>query len=890
MDEQAARPTGVVSFLFTDIEGSTRRWETNPDAMRETLSVHDALMWRVVAGHDGWLFKHTGDGVCTAFRSPRAAVDAAIAAQRSLELPVRMGIATGEAELRGDDYFGMVLNRAARIMSAGHGGQILLDGLTAELLSDVEVIDLGRRRLRDIAKAVPVFQVRAAELRTDFPPLRTAEPTCGNLRRETSKLVGRTAEIREVAVRLADHRLVTLTGVGGVGKTRLALEVASRCAADYPDGVFVIELAPVGDPSAVPDAVAAPLGIAQQPGLSLTDSVAAALEGRNRLLVFDNCEHVLDAVADMMEAILARSATVKILATSREGLRLPDEQLWPVPPLEVCSGAESAAAALFLERARAVTPDRALDGESDAVVEICRRLDGIPLGIELAASRMVSMTATEVRDRLDDRFRLLVGSRRALERHQTLRHAVQWSYDLLAPAERTLLNRCSVFAGGFDLTAACATAGMGDEFATIDILDALVRKSLLNADRRLGRTRYSMLETIRQFAADQLVQAGEADEARSAHARYFASWGPVILALWDSPSQREAYESFTAELANMRAAFRWAADRNDLDSAVTIASYATFIGLLIEQYEPVGWAETMVESAQSVEHPGLRMLLTMAAQCYWVGRIYDAVRYSERGLRLIGDQRFNGVPFGYGTLIGAVFVATGEPDRWVAACRSVLACEDDCHGNSRASLAMALSFSKGNIEALALMEDAMAVALATDNPYAMSHALLARGFTLRHTDPAAAVAALERTLEICAMSGNRFNESHAAVTVSQLEARHGDPSVALDHLQLAISNYIETGNIATSRSPLAILAALLDRLGHSEAAAVIADFAANPLTRLAFPEVTDTITHLRDALGEDRYESLARTGRAMSNSAMAAYASEQIDRARAELNNSSASP
>ena len=262
----------------------------------------------------------------------------------------------------------------------------------------------------------------------------------------------------------------------------------------------------------MPDAVAAVLGITQQPGKSVSESVAAALEGRSRLLVFDNCEHVLDAAADMIEAILARSATVKILATSREGLRVADEQLWPVPSLDVLAGVDSAAATLFMQRAAAVAPGISLTAaEAGAVVEICGRLDGIPLAIELAASRMQSMTVTELRDRLDDRFRLLVGSRRGLERHQTLRHAVGWSHDLLDDTEKTLLARCSVFAGGFDLAAACAVGGCGDDLATLDVLDALVRKSLLVADRSSGRTRFSMLETIRQFAEEQLVAVGEAD-------------------------------------------------------------------------------------------------------------------------------------------------------------------------------------------------------------------------------------------------------------------------------------------------------------------------------------------------------------------------------------------
>jgi predicted ATPase/class 3 adenylate cyclase len=479
----AAAPSGVVTFLFTDVEGSTRRWEADADAMRVALAAHDEVLRGAIEAHGGWLFKHTGDGVCAAFASPRSAVDAAVAAQRALELPVRMGLATGEAELREGDYFGAVLNRAARVMAAGHGGQILLAESTAGLLSGVDLVNLGPRRLRDVPMPVGVFQVQAAELRAEFPPLRALDTSPGNLRRATTSLIGRESEVADIEAAVKAHRLVTLTGVGGVGKTRLALEVAAHLVDEFPDGVWFFELAAVADPAAVPDAAAAVLGITQQPGKTVSESVAAALEGRVRLLVIDNCEHVLDAAADLIEAILAHSATVRILATSREGLGVPDEQVWPVRSLDAAAGIDSAAVSLFVERAQGIAPSFSMvDGdEAAAVIEICQRLDGIPLAIELAASRMASMTASEMRDRLDHRFRLLVGSRRGLARHHTLRHAVAWSYDLLDDAEKALLERCSVFAGGFDLQSVCAVAGSDDldDFAVLDLLDALVRKSLL---------------------------------------------------------------------------------------------------------------------------------------------------------------------------------------------------------------------------------------------------------------------------------------------------------------------------------------------------------------------------------------------------------------------------
>src|ERR1700751_1069293 len=343
-------PSGVVTFLFTDIEGSTRRWEADADAMRAAQLAHDKVL--------------------------RTAIDA----QRELQLPVRMGIATGEAELRDGDYFGTVLNRAARVMAAGHGGQILLAESTAGLLSGMDLLDLGPRRLRDVPTPVGVFQVRAPGLQTDFPALRALDSSPGNLRPALTSFIGRESEVDEVQAALKLHRLVTLTGGGGVGKARLAVEVAGQLVDEFPDGVWLFELAAVTDPAAVPDAVAAVLGIIQQPGKSGSAAGVRAVDGRGRVLVFDTCEHGLDAAAGLVEAILAHSATVKILATSREGLRVADEQLWPGPSLDIGAGIDSAAVSLFIERAKAVSPGFSVANadEAAAVVEICRRLDGSP--------------------------------------------------------------------------------------------------------------------------------------------------------------------------------------------------------------------------------------------------------------------------------------------------------------------------------------------------------------------------------------------------------------------------------------------------------------------------------------------------------------------------------
>ena len=873
-----------MTFLFTDVEGSTRRWEADADEMRAALAAHDEVLHRAIEAHGGWLFKHTGDGVCAAFASPRSAVDAAVAAQRVLELPVRMGLATGEAELRDGDYFGAVLNRAARVMAAGHGGQVLLAESTAGLLGGVDLVDLGPRRLRDLPTPIGVFQVRAAGLRAEFPPLRALDVSPGNLPGATTSFIGRESEAGEVQAAVKAHRLVTLTGVGGVGKTRLALEVVARLADEFPDGVWFFELAAVTDPAAVPDAVAAVLGIIQQPGKSVSESVAAALEGRVRLLVFDNCEHVLDAAAGLVEAILAHSATVKILATSREGLRVADEHLWPVPSLDVGEGVDSAAVSLFIERAQAVSPDFSLAqfGEADAVVEICSRLDGIPLAIELAASRMASMTASEVRDRLDQRFRLLVGSRRGLERHHTLRHAVAWSHDLLDEPEKAPLDRCSVFAGGFDLESACAVMGSDDDFATLDLLDALVRKSLLVADRSSGRTRFSMLETIREFAEEQLVARGEASEIRAAHSRYFAGREADILALWDSPRQRAAYDWFTLELANLRTAFRWAADHGDLDVAAPIASYVGWLGVAVQTFEPIAWAEELIEPAGAVDHPRLAFLYVLASQCYTTGRIEAAVGYSEAGQIVLGSSR-DALPYGIEAGLGLVYLAIGQPERLAELCRVKLARRRDAQVHIRTWLVIALAFAGSSGEAMDSAAGLIEAAQATGNPHWLGWALAAYGLAFRDTDPVGALHALGRGLGIAQDSGNRANASALAPFLARLEAEHGDPLTALDHLTLAIRGLHNAGNTTTIRVPLAVLAVLFDRLGRYEPAATIAEFALSPLSAVGVPEITTAITHLRDVLGEATYESLARKGETMTIAAIATYACDQIDQARTTL-------
>jgi predicted ATPase len=763
----------------------------------------------------------------------------------------------------------------------------LVAGSTAGLLAGIDLVDLGPRRLRDLPNQITVFQVQAPGVREDFPPLRTLDANPGNLRRANTSFIGREADAARIEASVRAHRVVTLTGVGGVGKTRLALEVAQRLVDEFPDGVWLFELGTVADPAAVPDTVAVVLGIAQQPGKTVTESVAAALDGRVQLLVFDNCEHVLGAAADFVEAILTQSATVTVLATSREGLGVLDEQLWPVSSLDVARGIDSSAAALFLDRAQSVVPDLSIAQADEAsVVEICRRLDGIPLAIELAASRMGSMTAGEVRDRLDNRFRLLVGSRRGLERHQTLRQAVAWSFDLLGDAEKALLTRCSVFAGGFDLQSACAVAGSSDspdidEYAILDLLDALVRKSLLIADRSSGHTRFSMLETIRQFAEEQLAARDEADTIRRVHARHFAGREAEVLTLWETPQLREVYDWFTSELANLRSAFRWAADHSDLDTAVTIATYTSMLGVQSENYEPIAWAEELVEPARAVKHPRLATLYVMAAMCYMTGSVEAAVRYADAGRLAIDSGEFEEVPYGQEGALGGAYCIIGQPERQVEWCRAQLARNRDTHGITAVNLVLALMLSGRNDEAMTAAAALVDATEATRNPWVLSFALFAEGYAFSEAEPDRALPALRRGLAIARDTGSRYNTTILAAALSRMEAQHGDPLAAFEYLALAIRTYHDSGNLQAIRVPLAILAAHFDRLGRYEPAATTAGYAIDPFTLAGLPEFNTAITHLREVLGDQTYESLAHTGEGMTTAAMTAYAFDQIDQALA---------
>jgi predicted ATPase/class 3 adenylate cyclase len=588
-------PTGTVTFLVSDIEGSTRLWEGDEPGMRRALARHDDVLRAAVQVLGGHVFKHTGDGMMAVFADAGQAIAAAVQAQRGLQhaeheilpLAIRMAVHSGYAHERDGDYFGPTLNRVARLVAAAHGGQILVSSTAAALarerLADgIDLIDLGEHRLRDIQQPERVSQACASGLRHDFPPLRTPAGERRGFPTLRSRIIGRERLLSQIAEHLGTASLVTLTGVGGSGKTRVAIEAGTREGARFPDGVAFIDLSALAEPELIARTVAGGVGVpdmgaAGEPGRqSAADHLVAYLAARRMLLVLDNCEHLIDGCAALVDRVLAECPQVKVLATSREGLAMEGESTIAVPPLQLPqagrSAAESEAVQLFVERAHAVRSELDLLGQHEAaVVDVCRRLDGIPLAIELAAVHLTHFTPEEVADRLHDRFRLLAGGRRRVHRHATLQAAVDWSYELLDESARVLLARLGVFVGDFSLDAVegiCAGDGVHSK-TVMPLLASLVAKSLVVATAYDRTTRYRLLETIRLYAEQRLVERGEAAAVRARHRDWYLSWvealdrerlgAPLIRAMAD-------HTALKREVDNLRAALRWSDEerRSDL--------------------------------------------------------------------------------------------------------------------------------------------------------------------------------------------------------------------------------------------------------------------------------------------------------------------------------------
>ncbi len=709
-------PSGTVTFLFTDIEGSTKLWEQHPEAMKSALTKHDSILKTAIESQHGHIIKTTGDGVHAVFTTALDAVNAAINAQRGIEkmkdesgkmnkdadnaassfishpsflhLKVRMGIHTGEAELRESDYYGTTLNRAARIMSAGHGGQILISEVTAQLIRDqlsenISLGDLGEHALKGLSRVEHIFQVNAPGLQNEFPALHTDSAVNTNLPTQLTSFIGRENEIQAASQKLSGARLLTLIGPGGTGKTRLSLQLASEVISQYSDGVWLVELASIADAHLVPQALGAIFSLREQPGMPLNNMLIDFLRSKNMLLIFDNCEHLVETCAQLAEQILHNAPQVKILASSREALGIGGEAIFRVPSLsspdpadvtrEAVAGFESAQ--LFVDRARAANPIFELsDVNASSLAQICRRLDGIPLALELAAARISVFTVEQIATRLDDRFKLLTGGRRtALPRQQTLRALIDWSYDILSEGEKILLRRLSVFAGGWTFEAAEA---IGGELDMLDLLSQLVNKSLVTVDESGSAARYRLLETIRQYARDRLLDAGETEKTRRAHLDYFLRFAEEAGPKMDTDELMKWIPKLEAEYDNFRAAFEWALD-NDLDAALVFINYlSAFIFRRSHNAEGIQWANESIaraekqgapadtDAAQRREQNYANALGNLVIMAYSQGDNPLAVQTSAKCvplLRKLGNERMLALVLGF-TVSARMFSGDFSPE------------------------------------------------------------------------------------------------------------------------------------------------------------------------------------------------------------------------------------
>ena len=708
--------TGTLTFLFTDVEGSARLWETFPSAMKGALEHHDAIIRAAIEEANGHVVKTTGDGFMAVFATPRDAVRATLQAQRDLQaaewpdtgpLRVRMSVHAGEAESRGGDYFGPTVNRTARIMASGHGGQVLLSGTAAALVAEhlpdgASLRDLGDQRLKDLGRAEHVFQLVDPSLPTDFPPLATLNHRPNNLPTQTSGFVGRDAELAEIRNRLDDDAvlLLTLTGPGGTGKTRLALRAAADRIDRFEDGVFFIDLSEARAADAMLVAIARALGINEAGDRPLAEELTAQLRERHMLLVLDNFEQVTTA-APTAAQLLRDCPRLKLLVTTREPLHVRGEHLFAVPPLSMPAASGGAVTAaqltqfeaiqLFVERAREVKPDfNVTDANARAVADICMRLDGLPLAIELATARINLFSPQALLDRLRSRQQLGSGARDLPERQQTLRATIDWSYQLLEPPEQRLFELLSVFAGGTFETVTSIAAGidrLGENgFDSFDGLASLLDKSLLRrSESAADEPRVEMLETIREFAAERLAEQPEfRDMARRAHASWFAAFAERQWRELTGAGREPALAAMAADKGNLRNAWAcWVAER-DLDQLNKMVDSLWFL------YDARGWYRGTVELSndlldvlastpstpeRAVQELTLRTSLarTLMAVKGYTGEVEDAF---ARAMALIGDGptlpevfpvlrglasfHMNRGDFPKATLIGEQIVRLGE--------------------------------------------------------------------------------------------------------------------------------------------------------------------------------------------------------------------------------------
>jgi predicted ATPase/class 3 adenylate cyclase len=656
----APAPSGTVTFLFTDIEGSTGLWESAPEAMRSALARHDAILRSTIERHGGYVFATGGDGFAAAFARAGDALRAALDAQLALtaeawpgpvRVRVRMGLHTGEVEERSGDYFGPAVNRAARLMAAAHGGQVLASGVTARLVGDqlpgdVTLLDLGEHRLRDLDVPEHVFQVTAKTLDREFPSLRTLDLVPNNLPQQLNRFIGREGEVRELTALVPGNRLVTLTGAGGVGKTRLALQVAAEVLDHYRDGVWFVDLARIADPAQVAKQVAVAMGVQEQANRPIASTLVDRLQEWETLVLLDNCEQVIDGAATCVELLLRSTTTVSVLATSRETLGIPGETVWTVPPMALPDTGQqrlvdNEAVELFVDRGRLVDRGFALTVENgSACAQICRGLDGVPLAIELAAARLNVLSPLQIADRLGDCLTLLSkGARTAVARQHSLRAAIDWSYDLLSPDEQALLRRLAVFRGGFTLEAVQAmwsSEGTAAAAGALDLLESLVDKSLVTVTPRGQDRRFGLLQAILAYARERLEQAGETATVLECHRAFFLQWAHRQSKLLSTPGQLEALAALEADHDNLRAVLERCVAEGDPENALLLAADLSFFWFIHSHFGESGtWYDSLLAERGRVS-PRARIKLLLGAGEYSMntGDLAGAARRFEEARQL----------------------------------------------------------------------------------------------------------------------------------------------------------------------------------------------------------------------------------------------------------------
>ncbi|KUI45986.1 hypothetical protein AU198_00100 [Mycobacterium sp. GA-1199] len=809
-------PSGTVTFLMTDLEGSTRMWEQDPEAMKAAMVRHDELLEQTIAEHNGFVFARMGDGMAAAFPTAGDAVRAAatfrcLLAEEEWRSPkplrARIGLHTDEAVVVENHYVSEPVNRCSRLMAAAHGGQTVVSGATEPLVRDElpdgsHLVDLGEHRLRDLGRPMRIFELAADTADHGFPPLRTLDAFPGNLPAQVSSFIGRQTEVSRVTAALAGSRVVTVTGVGGVGKTRLALQVAADVLPRYRDGAWLVDLAAVRDPDGISTAVAAVFRLSSRAGQPLDELLLEMLENKRLLLVLDNCEHLIGAAARLVARIERDCPDVVVLATSREGLAVDGEQLIALPPMNAGLPDDALetllntdAVKLFVERSRAVKADFTLSQyNSRAVVEICQRLDGVPLAIELAAARVIALSPAELAQRLDRRFQLLAGGRRgAVERHATLRAAIDWSFELLNANEQRLLGRMAIFSAGCTLEAieeVCSDDPLRSE-DMLDLVTTLVSRSLVVTEDSSAGTRFRMLETVRQYGEEKLAEWGETDALLLKHAHFYGDLSARAAEYYYGPEQIRWSRRINLERENIRTALATAIDKGHTRLAVQlVADHPHHHG-----YGGTGEVfEIRIPSARVIDLPGAdqqpgypRVLMAAAWHAYLRGDFDRADEWRRQAVEADAphpdtSHRPRVAMDGF-NLIAMAALASGDYSGAVSAYRSAAEIAEADGYPALAAVALAVSVNAALLggcygtEEVARAEEAVRLARRSGMQAAIVMSLNALALALADTDPVRARTLLRESVERCADPGEA--SPSGVLTASLAAGRLGDWNLAL---------------------------------------------------------------------------------------------------------------